>query len=197
MFECEPERRVSSPADQTVADQKVIDDLGLGALIYGWRDRQRAEPLPFQMGHHAWELYRLPEDAEDVARAALAQTSRRSVHWLLDWPGRDRVLLRRPPPLDAPPGGGWSRVRRHHGLEHRMREAAAAVARLDETLESVEVLEPLYVERARLHGHDWRRTVALLSDGTRIAICPWDWYEFIVSDFIDSCSEAIRRESGT
>jgi hypothetical protein len=197
VFDFEPERRAQSPHEQTVADQRVIDELGLARLIYGWREHQPAEPRSFQMGHHAWELYHLPEEAEEVARAALARTSRRHVHWLLDWPGRDRVLLRRPPPVDSPAIGGWSRVRRHHELEQRMQDAVATVARLDATLEQVEVLEPLYVERARLAGHDWKRTVALLSDGTQIAICPWDWYEFIVSDFVDSCADAVRREAGS
>jgi len=196
VFELEPERRVQSPREQAVADQRVIDELGLAALVYGWRGHQPAEPLPFQMGHHAWEIYQLPDEAIDVAEATLAKTSDRRVHWLLEWPGRDRVLLRRPPAVDSPAIGGWSRIRRHHDLERRLKEALETVARLDETLERAQVLEPLYVERARIHDHDWRRTVALLSSGREVAICPWDWYEFIVSDFVDSCAEAVRRDSG-
>lgn len=194
MFEFEPRRRTQSLRGQAADDQGVVDDLGLGALVYGWREARPSEPLPFQMGHHVWELYQLPEDAEAVAQSALARTSRRHVHWLLDWPGRDRVLLRRPPTVSPPAIGGWERLRRQRELEQRLKDSVAAVARLDRTLERVEVLEPLYVERARLRDRDWTRTVALLSDGQHIAICPWDWYEFIVGDFIDSCTEAVRRE---
>jgi hypothetical protein len=190
----ERERRVKSFREQVVDDERVIEDLGLAALVYGWRRGRPAEPLPFLMGHHAWELYRLPEVADSVARAVLARTSRRAVHWLVDWPGRDRVLLRRPSTPDAPCRGGWANVRRDRRLEQRLRDSVEAVARLDRTLERVEVLEPLYVEHARLDNHDWTRTVALLCDGMHIAICPWDWYEFIVGDFIDSCTEAVRRE---
>jgi hypothetical protein len=196
VFEFEQHRGVQSLGGQATDDQRVVDDLGLGALVYGWRRGRPTEPLPFQMGHHVWELYRLPEEADGVARAALARTSRREVHWLLDWPGRDRVLLRRPPAVDSPTIGGWARIRRNRELEQRMRESATTVARLDSSLERVEVLEPLYVERAHLHDRDWERTVALLSDGAHIAICPWDWYEFLISDFIHSCARAIRREQG-
>jgi hypothetical protein len=195
VFEFEAERRLQPLGRQAVQDRRVVEDLGLGALVYGWRRGRPAELLPFQMGHHAWELYRLPEEAEAVAQAALARTSRRHVHWLLDWPGRDRVLLRRPPPVHAP-ATGWPHGRRHRELEQRLRDSVATVARLDKVLEPVEVLEPLYVERAQIRDRDWERTVALLSDGTHIAICPWDWYEFIIGDFIDSCRKAIRRERG-
>ena len=196
MREFEQERHLSSPRGQADHDERVIEELGLGSLVYGWRRGRPAEPLPFQMGHHAWELYRLPEEADEVGQSVLARTSRRHTHWLLDWPGRDRVLLRRPPAVEGPTLGGWERVRRHRGLEQRLRDSVATVARLDRTLERVEVLEPLYVEHARLGGRDWTRTVALLAGGTHIAICPWDWYEFIVGDFVESCREAVRRERG-
>ncbi|SFB70228.1 hypothetical protein SAMN04487968_10134 [Nocardioides terrae] len=206
MFEPESEGREQSSegqfegqsagrfAGQAADDQRVIDDLSLGSLIYGWHDDRPSEPVHFDMDQHAWELYRLPEDAHGAAQAALAKTSHRQVHWLLEWPGRDCVLLRRPPRVDFPAIGGWERMRRRHELEQRMRDSVATVARLDETLERVEVLEPLYVERTHLPDRDWERTVALLSDGKQIATCPWDWYEFIIGDFVASCTEAVRRE---
>jgi len=194
MGEQEAQGRIPSLGAQAAEDERVIDDLALGSLVYGWDEARPAEPVTFDMSQHAWEVYHLPEEAHGPARAALARTSRRHVHWLLEWPGRDCVLLRRPPRVDPPAIGGWQRMRRHRDLEQRIRDANATVARLDETLDRVEVLEPLYVERSQRGDEDWERTVALLSDGKRIAICPWDWYEFIIGDFVTSCTEAVQRE---
>lgn len=194
VYERGRERPAGSFHGQEFDDQRVVEDLGLGSLVYGWRQRRPPEPLPFQMGHHVWELYQLPEEASGVATTTLARTSRRHIHWLLDWPGRDRVLLRRPSCMDLPAISKWTRPGTNREHRQRLAASAATVARLDETLESVEVLEPLYVERAHLQDRDWRRTVALLADGEHIAVCPWDWYDFIVSDFVASCSAAVRLE---
>jgi hypothetical protein len=193
-FEFEPGDGAQQQREQDAADRRVVVDLGLEGLVYGWREGRSREPVTFEMAQHAWELYRLPAEADRVAHAVLAKTSERHVHWLLDWPGRDRVLLRRPPDLEPPAHGLWSRLRGQHEVEQRLRDSAAILARLDRELEQVEVLEPLYVERARLAERDWTRTVALLSDARHIALCPWDWYQFIVADFVESCREAVRRE---
>jgi hypothetical protein len=194
LYELEPGREVRSSQRQEDDDVEVVADLGLGALIYDWRHGRPTVPLPFQVGHHVWEVYRLPEPAVPVAHDALEHTTRRQAHWLVDWPGRDRVLVRRPPDLEPPRLRGWDRLRRDRELQQQLADSEAARARLDRALERVEVLEPLYVERARLRGRDWTRTVALLPDGEHVAMCPWDWYDIVVDDFARSCAEAVRRE---
>lgn len=194
MFGLEPGRGFESPDKQIADDHRMIDQLGLASLVYDWGNGEQGQSLTFRMEHHAWELYGLPQEADAVARATLARTTQRHSHWLVEWPGRDRVLLRRPHLLEVPVLRGWTRVRRQGDLDRRVRDAAATVARLDERLERHEVLEPLYVERTQLGGQDWKRTVALLSGGGHVAMFPCDWYAFIVSDFLDSCSEAVQRD---
>ncbi len=108
MFGLEPGRGFESPDKQIADDHRMIDQLGLASLVYDWGNGEQGQSLTFRMEHHAWELYGLPQEADAVARATLARTTQRHSHWVVEWPGRDRVLVRRPHLLEVPVLRGWT-----------------------------------------------------------------------------------------